>query len=165
MTVVVPGQTNFITGGGYLTLGASAGVYKGDSGSRNNFGLNVKYNKAGTNLQGNLNFIVRGGGHIYQFKSNALNNLTISGSPVNTATFTGKANLADVTNPLAPFSLGGNLTMQVQMHDKGEPGAGVDTLGVTVWDSGEGLLFSSNFSSSLLKTIEQTITGGNLQVH
>src|SRR5262249_36164243 len=74
--------TGFITGGGYLSLTNSAGPNAGDVGSRNNFGFNVKYNKALTNLQGSLNCIVRrtvsGVVHTYQVKSNAINGLSIN---------------------------------------------------------------------------------------
>src|SRR5207249_5641112 len=58
--------SNFITGGGCLMLSSSSGLKAGAAGSRNNFGFNVKWNKGGTNLQGNINTIVRNGGLVYQ---------------------------------------------------------------------------------------------------
>ena len=60
---------------------------------------------------------------------------------------TSKANLQswDIRNPTVITSLGGNLTLQLQMHDAADPGAGKDTLGITVWDSSGALLFSSNW--------------------
>ena len=99
-------------------------------GQKTNFGFNVKYTKSLTNLQGNINTIVRSGGRVYQIKGNAMSSLTTtpcsSGSATTTcpakATFNGKANLQDITNPLAPVSLGGNLPLQVTMTDSGEPG-------------------------------------------
>jgi hypothetical protein len=72
-----------------------------------------------------------------------------------------KANLTDVTNPLGQVTVGGNLTLQVTMTDKGEPGLS-DTIGVTLWD-GSKLLFSSHWKGS--KTVEQLLAGGNLVVH
>ena len=57
---------DFITGGGYLILSNAAGLTAGSPGTKNNFGFNVKYNKSGTNLQGNINTIVRSGGVTYQ---------------------------------------------------------------------------------------------------
>ena len=103
----------------------------------------------------------------------SLTNLTVvTTSAPASATFTGKANLQswDVRNPTAVNSLGGNLTLQLQMHDVAEPGAGKDTLGITVWDSGGALLFSSNWQfGSPPKTVEQPLGGspggGNITVH
>src|SRR6185503_15961028 len=46
----------------------SCGQYKSDDGSKTNFGFNVKYNKTGNNLQGNVNIIFRSGGIAYQVK-------------------------------------------------------------------------------------------------
>src|SRR5207245_10837466 len=58
VNVHLPNQTNFITDGGYLVLtAAEKGIYAGDVGSKGNFGTNVKYNKSGTNLQGNVNIM------------------------------------------------------------------------------------------------------------
>src|SRR5207249_2125578 len=53
--VAQPITANFITGGGFLVnTSASNGQYPGTVDKRTNFGFNVKYNKGGTNLQGNL---------------------------------------------------------------------------------------------------------------
>jgi len=38
------------------------------------------------------------------------------------AQFESKANLIDVTDPLNPVSLGGNLLLQMRLTDNGEPG-------------------------------------------
>ena len=78
-----------------------------------------------------------------------------------TATFNGKANIQDITNPLAAISIDGNATLQVQMSDKGEPGSS-DSIAITVWNKAGGLWFSSNWNGT--KTVEQTLDGGNLQV-
>ena len=79
-----------------------------------------------------------------------------------TATFNGKANIQDITNPLAPISIDGNATLQVTMTDNGEPG-GSDTIAITVWNKSGGLWFSSKWDGT--KTVEQLIGGGNLVVH
>jgi hypothetical protein len=165
---------SFITGGGFLTIVTSGGTYLADTGSRSNFGFNVSY-KNMKSLHGHVNIIFRAGGHTYQIKSTAIDSLgiafkTASGSacsgPVSStclglADFRSKANLTDVTNPLAPISLGGNLTLQVTITDKGEPGAS-DTVAFTLW-SGNQLIFSSEWNGS--KTLEQILGGGNLVVH
>jgi hypothetical protein len=165
---------SFITGGGYLTIGKSAGKYQADPGSKMNFGFNVKYKNV-KSFQGQVNIIFRIGAHTYQIKSTAIDALGIAlktsngkacGGPPSSicfgvANFRSKANLSDITNPIAPVSLGGNLILQVTMTDKGEPGSN-DTIGVTLWN-GSTLLFSSEWTGS--KTLEVLLTGGNLVVH
>jgi hypothetical protein len=163
---------DFITGGGYLLLtGNSNGAYKGDTASKNNFGFNVKYNKNGSNLQGNINTIIRrtegGIARIYQVKGNAMTSLSVnpnitSSHPYATAVFNGKANITDITNPLSPLTVDGNATLQVTMTDKGEPGSS-DMIGITVFNKAGGLWYSSNWNGT--KTIEQILNGGNLLVH
>ncbi len=66
-----------------------------------------------------------------------------------------------MTDPNAPVALGGNLTLQITMTDKGEPGT-KDTIGVTLWD-GNKLRFSSEWNGA--KTVETMLAGGNLVVH
>jgi hypothetical protein len=78
-----------------------------------------------------------------------------------TATFNGKASIQDVTNPLAPVSIDGNATLQVTMTDKGEPGSS-DSIGITVWNKSGGTWFTSNWDTTLGRTIEQLLGGGNL---
>src|SRR5439155_525326 len=131
-----------IGGGGFLINASSAGTYAGTPGAKTNFGLNVKFNKNNTNLQGNTNIIIRqtdGGGivHVYQIKSNATDSLNIT-SPsagVYKVSFTAKATVTDITNPLAPVSLGGNKNFQIMVTDNGEPGS-ADTIAIMLTDSG-----------------------------
>jgi hypothetical protein len=158
----VPGS---ITGGGYLVMQSSAGLYPGGVGTKNNFGFNVK--NASNSPKGNINTIIRNSGRTYQIKGNAMTSLSINTvitgtHPYPTATFNGKANIQDITNPLAPISIDGNATLQVTMTDKGEPGSS-DTIAITVWNKSGGLWFSSNWTGT--QTIEQILGGGNLQVH
>jgi hypothetical protein len=159
ITVAQPIPTNFITGGGYLVLSNSAGAVPGDAGSKTNFGFNVKYNKGGSNLQGHVNIVVRGGGHVYQIKATSLSSLGVNATAAN---FTSKANITDITDPLHPIALEGNATLQLWMTDNGEPGSS-DTLGIQVLNKNGGMWFSSNWNGN--KTVEQTLGGGNLAVH
>jgi len=170
VTVSKPGNDS-ITGGGYLVMANSAGLYPGQPGTKNNFGFNVKYNKSGTNLQGNINTIIRNNGRVYQIKGNAMTSLSVQppdcAAPPCSATFNGKANIKDITDPLNPISIDGNATLQVTMTDNGDLG---DTIGITVWNKNGGLWFSSNLGShSPPRTIEQKLGaspgGGNLVVH
>jgi VCBS repeat-containing protein len=150
----------FITGGGYLINQSSAGTYSGDTDLRTNFGFNIKYNNKLTNLQGQMNIIVRQNGSTYQIKSNSMQSLVLD--PVtNKATFVSKANLANISNPGNPISLGGNLTLIATLTDAGEPGSS-DTIGFTLWN-GSQLLYSSRWIGA--QTMEQLLAGGNIVVH
>ena len=77
------------------------------------------------------------------------------------ADFRSKANLTDITDPNHPIALGGNLTLQITMTDKGEPGSS-DLIGITLW-SGPKLFFSSEWNGA--RTLERVIAGGNIVVH
>ncbi len=169
VVTVSKSMNNFITGGGYININNSSGICPAATGSKTNFGFNVKYNKSLTNLQGNMNIILRSatsctpgysGPRVYQIKANAMNNLTVN-STNGTATFTSKANITDVTDPYNPIPLGGNGTLRVTMDDNGEPGRN-DTIGITFHNSSGGLWFSSNWDGT--KTVEQPLGGGNLVV-
>ena len=106
---------------------------------------------------------------MYQIKSNSLTSISENPSSCAQATSTSpctaylvsKATLQDITNPNRPVSLGSNLTFQMSMTDYGSQTN--DTIGFTLYDSSNNLLFSSNWNGT--KTIEQTLGGGNLQVH
>jgi hypothetical protein len=145
----------------------SAGKYPAAPGLKTNFGFNVKYNKTGKNLQGNMNYIFRsivnGVVHTYQIKSNAMISLGVNTKNplMQTAVFVSKANLTDITNPLSPVSLGGNLKLQVNLTDTGEPGIN-DKIAITLWN-GSTLLYSSCWTGS--STLETVLGGGNLVVH
>jgi hypothetical protein len=152
---------NFITGGGYLVMSSSSGLYPGAPGSKCNWGFNVKYNNSGKNLQGNMNVIIRNGGRVYQVKGSAMSSLSVNAA-TGKATFNGKANIQDITDPLNVTAIDGNATLQVVMTDKGEPGS-QDTIGITVWNKQGGLWFSSHWNSTT--TVEQLLGGGNLVVH
>jgi hypothetical protein len=158
----IPGM---ITGGGYLVMQSQAGLYPGGVGTKNNFGFNVK--NASNGPKGNINTIIRNNGRVYQIKGNAMTSLVTklaivpSATTPSTATFNGKANIQDITNPLAPISIDGNATLQVQMNDAGEPGAN-DMIAITVWNKLGGVWFSSNWSGT--KTVAQKLGGGNLVV-
>jgi hypothetical protein len=156
--------SNFITGGGYIVLSNSEGQLAGDAGTKTNFGFNVKYNKGGKNLQGNINIIFRrmesGVLRVYQIKGNALTTLDVNPN-TGKATFFCKANLKDITDPLNPITLAGNSPLKVTMTDNGEPGKS-DTISITYWNQDGGLWFSSNWS--VTDTAEQLLSGGNLVV-
>jgi hypothetical protein len=163
-----------ISGGGYLLLTNSGGLNAGDAGTKNNFGFNIKNERNGP--KGNINVIVRrmeadGILHVYQIKGNAMTSLSSKAATANapgTATFNGKANIQDITglitasNPTgAAIPVDGNATLQVVMTDKGEPGS-ADSIAITLWNKDGGMWFASKWDG--VKTVEQTLSGGNLQI-
>ena len=147
---------SFITGGGYLIMTNSAGLYPGAQGTKVNFGFSVKYNKKGTNLQGRVNIIVRNGGRVYQIRSNAIDQLAVNS---NKATFNSRANIKDITDLLNPVSIDGNAALQMTLTDNGEPGSS-DSIAMSVLNKNGGLWYSSNWDGT--NTIEKTLGGGNL---
>ncbi|MFE3849446.1 LamG-like jellyroll fold domain-containing protein [Flavobacterium sp. LB3P45] len=180
VTLALPGQ-DFVTGGGYIVFGNnSAGTYAGTSGKRMNFGFVMKWNPSGKNLQGKVNIIYRrmvnGVQRIYQIKGTSIGSLvvenvdnsgvTATGSAITfrRATISTKANLNDITDPLSPISLGGNLSLVMTAWESTTVNTGaLDRVGVQLSGTGSaGLLFSSNWSGG--KTIWQTLNGGKIQV-
>ncbi|GAB4093552.1 hypothetical protein GCM10028786_24790 [Flaviaesturariibacter terrae] len=164
---------DFITGGGHVVPDKSVGTYRSDSASRTNFGFNVKYNKKGANLQGNMNIIFRrtesDGLHTYQIKANSLQSLGVNASNPGrqTAQFSSKANLTDVTNPAAPIPKGGNKMLYVNMTDRGDPGTQDSISIVLVEGSADpGVLANVLYSSEWLanKNGQKGLRGGNLLV-
>ena len=53
------------------------GQHPGTAGAKTNLGFNVKYNKSGSNLQGNMNIIDRSSGRVYQIKATSMTSLGI----------------------------------------------------------------------------------------
>jgi hypothetical protein len=80
------------------------------------------------------------------------------------AQFSGKANIQDITNPMAAVSISGNNSLQFNMTDYGSPGSS-DTLGITLWNGSGGIWFSTNWVGTPPATVEQLLAGGNLVVH
>ncbi len=150
----------------------SAGLKAGTQGTKNNFGFNVKYNKSGKKLQGRINTIIRrleaDGMHVYQIKGNRMTSLSTnkpnggpsSGTPWE-ATYNGKANIQDITDPDNPVSVDGNATLQVKLTDKDEPGSS-DTIAITVWNKQGGMWFASEWDGT--ETVEKVLGGGNLVI-
>lgn len=156
-----------ISGGGNLLLTNSAGKRSGDAGSKNNFGFNIRNERSGP--KGNINILVHrtesdGLLHTYQIKGNAMTSL-FSSVDLGTASFNGKGNIQDITfanDPINPrvISVDGNASLQVTMTDGGS--TGTDKIGITLWDKSGGLWFASKWNG--VKTVEQALNAGNLQV-
>ncbi|PHN02153.1 T9SS type A sorting domain-containing protein [Flavilitoribacter nigricans] len=155
---------DFVTGGGSLLLQHSAGPLAGDVGSRQHFGFNIKFNKAGTNLMGDIRALIRrteaNGLRVYQIKGNKMTSLSTEASN-GSAVFYGKANVEDVTDPNNPIPVFGNGDFQVVMTDNGNPGT-LDLLGLTLYDNNGFLRYSSHWTGA--ETAQQLLAAGNLVV-
>ncbi|PHN02014.1 T9SS type A sorting domain-containing protein, partial [Flavilitoribacter nigricans] len=165
ITVYQP-QNDFVTGGGYIVLSSdSEGILKGSPGTRSNFGFNIKFNPAGTKLQGRVRVLTRrmeqdGVLHTYQIKGNKMSSLSID--PITGyALFYGKANVQDVTDPDNPVTVAGNLIFKIEMTDNGEPG-NTDLIGMDLYSNKGSLWYSSKWNG--VETVMQTLAGGNLKV-
>ena len=163
ITVARPGS-DFVTGGGYLRNTSCAGTLAGTLDLKTNFGFNMMYNKSGSNLKGQCNIIIRSNGKIYQVKSNAVNTLVVSatGSSGTPAYFNTKANYSDITNPLSPIAMGGNMDLTVKMNDVSNGGQN-DQVSILVMNPNTSeVIFSSNWSG--VQTVLQNLGGGNVSV-
>jgi autotransporter-associated beta strand protein len=159
----------FVSGGGYLQLINAAGKIAGDTGSKNNFGFNVKFNRIDRNLEGDFNTIIRhteaDGVHVYQVTGNVLNTLwafPALGILPARAAFSGNASIQDITNPLAPVLADGNATIRMEMTDRSETGTG-DAIAITIWNKSHELWFASKGGGIL--TAEQTLSAGNIRIN
>jgi hypothetical protein len=167
MVTVYKPQGDFITGGGYIlpqNPDPTVGLYPSDPGSRTNFGFNVKFNPAGRNLKGRLNFIWRTeGGRILQARSNAIESLGVNifDQEDKVAVFVAKCNVRDISPNSTALPGSGGLLMYVYMRDRGEPG-NQDIIGFTLWNGNE-LWYSSNWTG--MSTDALNLAGGNLVVH
>ncbi|MDO3627646.1 MBG domain-containing protein, partial [Mucilaginibacter sp. BT774] len=178
--VTVSSRTSdFLTGGGFVVMGAggypSAGTYAGAPNTKTNFGFNVKWNKTLTNIQGGgFNGTIRNGNFIYQISAPKVLTLTVipatSNAPATAAFTSGNAtiNIFNATTG-ALISTVGNNNLTVEMTDNCEPGPGSNTSGdliaITLTDSKGNLLYSNNWNAATNKTVKQSLGGGNLQVH
>ena len=171
--VAKPGSGR-IVGAGTSNNQNSNGYLAGAALAFTNWGLDVKYNKSGTNLQGNASIYVhsyqRPDGtidtvlHTYRIKSNAIAALSVN-VQTGEATFSGKANIQDLTNPFSPISVDGGAVLQLKMRDVYRKiGDSPDTLAITAQKKDGGLWFSSNWIGSPPRTEEKSIANGSLSI-
>ncbi|HEX6429982.1 MAG TPA: MBG domain-containing protein, partial [Niastella sp.] len=163
ITLARPGS-DFVTGGGFLRNTACAGIIAGTLNLKTNFGFNMQYNKSGSNLKGQCNIIIRSNGKIYQVKSNAVNTLVVSASSSSgtPAYFNTKANYSDITNPLNPIPMGGNMDLTVKMNDVSNGGQNDQVSILLMNPNNSQVIFSSNWSG--VQTVLQNLGGGNVSV-
>jgi len=163
LTVYKP-NGDMVTGGGYIIPGdyQSAGTYPATSGTKANFGFNVK-NKP-TGIQGELNYKFECENREFQVKATSFSSLGVvvyEDDDYKIAEFTAIATLSSPKKGADPAINTTGLTLRVTLTDNGEPGNN-DKIGFTVWN-GDILVHSSWWFGYYTK--ELPIGGGNLVVH
>jgi hypothetical protein len=167
ITLAMPGN-DYVTGGGHIVMSNTSGQYLGinDGTKKMNFGLVMKWNKSGKNLQGKVNVIYRGMYNNqlvnFQIKSNAISSLSVKEQDnYKKATITTKANFRALLPNGTTVDLGGNLSLRVTAWES--TNGNDDMISVQLSASeGSGLYFSSYWLNN--KTVEQELNGGKIQV-
>ena len=148
-----------VTGSGQLATSAAAGQFAGATMQVN---ADASFSKGSANeLRGDVRIVVTRGSTMYGIDASlsALSVVLAEGG------MTGVASVStwDAGNPAVVTPLGDDYRMQLRVVDAGEPGAGRDTIALTVWDPSGLLVLSTRFSG--LHTDPEAIAAGNLQVH
>ncbi len=166
VTIIKPKPGGVIGGAADLCNENSIGYVKGTGLSKLNFCVEYAMKgKSITNPKGKVSLIVTSYNkpdgtvdnviHWYSIKSNAIASLNIT-SP--TATFSGKANIAEI-NPLNGVltAIEGNCQMVLDLKD-----ATPDQVGITIQRNGGGIWYSNNWV--LTKTVIASVCGGGVNV-
>jgi hypothetical protein len=145
LTVYEP-TGDFVTGGGWI---------RDSSGSKGNFGFNIKYNKRGK-PQGNSLYVYREGGWNYIVKSNAWVGMAIDG---NHAYFEAKCVIQKYNPATGELVWGeGNYKFRVDVWDN-DPDGGVDVYQIRVWDKNGVVFHEAGFDPI------GYLQGGNILIH
>ena len=157
----------YLTGGGVVIPTVSSGSYASDKGKLTNFGFNIQFDEKGTVLSGLAKILIRrtenGVQKVYQIGSTNITavNVNIDNPGALKGAFNGAASLSDITNPLLPVELANDLTLYVNMTDRGNPGTN-DGISIRLWNYS-----TLYYSSKLVKgqSVEMKLAGGDLIVH
>jgi len=134
---------------------------------------NLQYNKSLTNPQGKVNILVKSYNkadgtidtniHTYSIVSNSISGLTEALDPRTNMTmvsFSAKANITEVTNPLSPVSVDSGVTIQLIFSPSGTNTP--QTGSITVPKKTGGLWFTSAWDGT--RTVQKTLAGGIVAV-
>jgi hypothetical protein len=173
VTVMIPSTVNSIQAAGTLDkLATAAGKY-GDA-ALATYTVGMKYNKGGTNPQGQVQLILERSDGTYYVKSNSISSLAFSNlvNGVNKdVTIYTKASIYRIDGAGKLTSIDGNVTLRVDAHEgcTTSPNCGSsagDTIGFTVLSSKDSsLYYSDNWvydsATKAWRTVMQPITGPN----
>ena len=153
VTIVRTTQSGSAAGAGTLKLIHPSGSCPGRLGSTTAFAFGARIGSAGTTPGGAAAITVSSAGsctagasgqRTYLVTSLAVSSLTIS---QRRATLIMAATIRDVTNQSAPTLVDSGAIFKLDMVEGIEPG-GSDSLAITVWGSGGGLWFASDWNGS-----------------
>jgi len=159
---------DYLTGGGDAVPILSSGKFASDIGKRTNFGFDMKFDDKGTILSGRAIILLRktvdGVQKLYQVRNSDITAVAVNidNSSEPKGGFIGVASLSDITDPLSPVELANDLTLKINMTDRGNLGTTYDEIAITLWN-GTNLYYSSNWITN--RTAEMNLTGGDLIVH
>ncbi|TRZ76714.1 MAG: HYR domain-containing protein, partial [Bacteroidetes bacterium] len=118
---------DYLTGGGYVVPTLSSGKYGADNGKKTNFGFDLNFDDKGTILDGRVNILLRrtvdGVQKLYQIRSTSITAVAVNIDKPSelTGRFIGVASLSDITDPLLPDAVANDLTLNINMTDRGGP--------------------------------------------
>ncbi len=169
VTIAKPLASNSILGGGEINnLTDSRGYLRGADNEITQFFLNVTYNKKGSNPQGKVSVIVHSMNNpdgspaasmrTYKISSTAISVLAADASR-GTASFSSKATVQDITDPLNPIAIDGGATLQVEMKD-----AATDTINIYVLNKAGGVWFVNKLDAMLKAVQVPVIATGDIVV-
>jgi hypothetical protein len=146
LVAMVPTQLNSMQGAATLPkLATAAGTYGDASGV--SYGIGLKYNKGGTNPQGQIQLVLERADGTYFVKSNSITSVGFSNPGSNginrDVTVYTKASIYKVTGSGVLTSVDGGVTLRVDAHDGGA-GLGGDTVAFTVLSTKTSALYYSN---------------------
>jgi len=152
VVVMIPPTANSMQGGGTIpVLSTAAGTY-GDA-TNVTYSVGMKYNKGGTNPQGQIQLIIQRGDGTYYIKSNSISSMAFStpvgSQPPKDVTIYTKASIYRVNNNGSLTSIDGNVTLRMDAHEgcttnpDCDPSSD-DSIGFTVLSTKTSSLYYSN---------------------
>jgi hypothetical protein len=170
--VTIPATVNSTQGVSAFAALSPAGTY-GDPATQASYAIGMKYNKGGSNPQGQIQLILKRADGIYYIKSNSITSLAFS-TPVGTqppknVTIYTKASIYRVNPSGGTTSIEGNVTLRFDGHEgcAASPncsGSSDDSIGFTVLSTKDSSLFYSNNwvydpAKAAFATVMQAISG------
>jgi hypothetical protein len=162
-----------VTAGGSVRSTTSAGTYASIPGRRTHFGMNVKFNANGSNLQGQANIMfvrmVNNVVRTYQIKVSQMISLGVNVSNPNRkiANYVAKANLKELSNNNS--TIASNCGLFINIIDNGEPGVN-DSISIALTTATNrpptvlsNILYTTSWISNSVK--QMILNNGNLLVH
>jgi hypothetical protein len=146
---ILPPDDAEVDGRGDITIGASAGEFTADAGTRMEFDLDARFRERRDDLDGDVELDFRSGGRTYEVDTDDLESMGADGDR---AELRAEADLGDSRGR----TVARDATLHVAVTDGPE-----DSIAVTLWD-GDELLFSSRWNGS--RTLEQSLRGGSIRV-